>query len=510
MDPALQPKQYPLKKRQYSDSPGWDTTYFQGSECEFLREYTDNGLCPVLIGDVLCGSDLVHLGKQCSFRIIGKLGRGSYSTVWLGRETASDEFLALKILRLEYSTLDNAEMNILRQLGKLEVAFFHTHAPTQDKFLCLGLKPLGCTLRERFNSEVDAPGDIPSLFILVRTLFMKVLAFHQMGISHGGVLPEAFTDEALAKTFQFDQKSHVILKNVSNLDAPPPRPGNLPEYIILRYGTPLKTNTQDMSLVDIIDFGKGFLTPSKSNVLGTESYSAPELERSANTATAKSDLWSLGCVLAYIPTYEHLFDMKSDLAHYLAANHEAQLSYIKSRLSMSYLKDEPEYCHSFARLIHCLVRPDPNARDPEAAKRILESLETWSPTHSRKWDLFASLSTNPTAKPNRKDPIIGPSASKQQISQIVRQPNYVKYDELTAKPATPGVTFRTWMWPTSTMLTVSAKSSGLKELIIICINGAASSGLWMFVHSEFRKVRAHTLLRNKDAPVPGAYRKRGV
>ncbi|OJD22213.1 hypothetical protein ACJ73_06440, partial [Blastomyces percursus] len=141
----------------------------------------------------------------------------------------------------------------------------------------------------------------------LRTILMKVLAFHQKGISHGdispdnislGLHPKAFTDYF----FKFDQKSDVILRNVSDLDTPPPRPGNLPEYIILRHGTPLKTNAQDMSLVNVIDFGKvleqRFDTPSKSNVLGTENYSAPELERSgANTATAKSDLWSLGCAV---------------------------------------------------------------------------------------------------------------------------------------------------------------------------------------------------------------------
>ncbi|KKZ63268.1 hypothetical protein EMCG_02388 [[Emmonsia] crescens] len=389
MDPTLQPKQYPVKKHQASNSPGWGTTLFQGSECEFLHEYTDNGLCPVLIDDLLSGSDLVHKGKPCSFRIIGKLGRGSYSTVWLGREIYSGEYLALKILRLEYSTLDNSEMSILRKLGKLEVAFFHTHVPTQDQFLCLGLNPLGCTLRERFNAEVDAPGDIPSLTIIVRTILMKVLAFHQKGICHGDISPnnislgvhsEAFINEALVKTFEFDQKSDVILWNVSDLDTPPPRPGNLPEYIILRYGTPLKTNAQDMSLVDIIDFGKGFDTPSKSNVLGTENYYAPELERSgANTATVKSDLWSLGCVFAYVPTYQHLFDRKNDLTYYLTASQEAQISFIESQLSMSYLKDEPEYCHSFAQLIHSLVQVDPKERDPEDAKRILKNLEAWTP-----------------------------------------------------------------------------------------------------------------------------------
>lgn len=61
----------------------------------------------------------------------------------------------------------------------------------------------------------------------------------------------------MSETFENDQKREVVLRNVPDLDTLPPRPDNLPEYVILRYGTPLKTNAKDMSLVDIIDFGKG-------------------------------------------------------------------------------------------------------------------------------------------------------------------------------------------------------------------------------------------------------------
>lgn len=80
-----QRKQYPVL-RQGSEPPGWDARILQGSNCEFLHEYTGSGLCPIVIDDVLRGSDLVHKGKLSSFRIIGKLGWGSYSTVWLGRD----------------------------------------------------------------------------------------------------------------------------------------------------------------------------------------------------------------------------------------------------------------------------------------------------------------------------------------------------------------------------------------------------------------------------------------
>lgn len=77
-------------------------------------------------------------------------------------------------------------MKILQKLEKLETAFFHTHIPTQDQFLCLGLRPLGCTLRERVNADTLAPYDLPSLTILAKTLLMKVLDFHEKQICHGG------------------------------------------------------------------------------------------------------------------------------------------------------------------------------------------------------------------------------------------------------------------------------------------------------------------------------------
>jgi hypothetical protein len=48
---------------------------------ELLKEYEDGGLCPIIIDDELGGNDLYDLKKKCLFRIVGKLGRGAYSTV---------------------------------------------------------------------------------------------------------------------------------------------------------------------------------------------------------------------------------------------------------------------------------------------------------------------------------------------------------------------------------------------------------------------------------------------
>lgn len=96
------------------------------------------------------------------------------------------DFVAIKVLKQEHSTPDNSEMRILRRLGKLRVAFFHTHKPTQNKFLCFGLTPMGSSLRDREDAEIYAPQDLASAVTLAKTLVGKVADLHRQGICHGG------------------------------------------------------------------------------------------------------------------------------------------------------------------------------------------------------------------------------------------------------------------------------------------------------------------------------------
>lgn len=49
-------------------------------------EKLNNSLCPVVIDDVLNGLDIIHDDKPHAFKLLGKLGRVPYSTVWLRRE----------------------------------------------------------------------------------------------------------------------------------------------------------------------------------------------------------------------------------------------------------------------------------------------------------------------------------------------------------------------------------------------------------------------------------------
>lgn len=79
--------QYPVKRSRLDPGSGWFPKGGSGINCESLSAYEDGGLCPIVHKDILSGPDLLQQQRTtCSFKIVGKLGHGSYSTVWLGRD----------------------------------------------------------------------------------------------------------------------------------------------------------------------------------------------------------------------------------------------------------------------------------------------------------------------------------------------------------------------------------------------------------------------------------------
>lgn len=79
--------QYPVKCFPAEPGSGWYPQLPDGMDCESLFAYEHGGLCPIIHDDILSGIDLLQQEQvSCSFQIIGKLGRGSYSTVWLGKD----------------------------------------------------------------------------------------------------------------------------------------------------------------------------------------------------------------------------------------------------------------------------------------------------------------------------------------------------------------------------------------------------------------------------------------
>ncbi|GLA15446.1 hypothetical protein AnigIFM62618_001986 [Aspergillus niger] len=166
--------------------------------CEWVEDYHPGGYHPVVLGDVF---------NNGQYKVIRKLGEGSYSTVWLACDLRNGGYVALKILvaQLPEST---AELHILRHItgtAPTEAAKhvtrllgeFEHHGPN-GVHKCLVFEPMGPSV----NSMVEElPQFKPRMFgmkvryplwmakgILKQSL--DALTFlHRNGIAHGDFQP---------------------------------------------------------------------------------------------------------------------------------------------------------------------------------------------------------------------------------------------------------------------------------------------------------------------------------
>ncbi|GBF63658.1 serine/threonine-protein kinase [Trichophyton mentagrophytes] len=388
-------QEYPIGDAD-AGKPRWVQEYCDGELCEGIREYSygQSGLCPVLIGDILGGKNMQD-GKNCSFEVIGKLGHGSYSTVWLVKNKETGVYHALKILRSEHSSADNIELKILKDTNALQFSFFYTHVPMNRRHLCLVMQPSGSTLAQRSWASdeyevLGCPWDVASISMFTEALLVKVFSFHELGIYHGdlspgnvtlGVSEDAFTPEAMQKTFGRDLRGKVFLAHSPRSEPQPPIPPCLPAYIT-RHEHPLASDGWDFSLLEIIDFGQGGYESRKTKLMGTPYYIPPEHNIPRALASIQADLWSLGCVLFYGLMHDHLFWVGGSLEEYLAANNEEQVSIIDGRL-----KDHPvfqkhiRYRQITSKLLQSLIRADPRKRDKRRANELLDKLIDYANEH---------------------------------------------------------------------------------------------------------------------------------
>ncbi|KAJ7207555.1 putative srpk, partial [Mycena pura] len=141
--------------------------------------YTHGGLCPIRLG--------CTLGSPPRYHVLTKLGRGSFSTVWMAHDRVRHQNVALKIV-VARSLRTSQEREILQRLSKAPRAnvvqlldfFEHTSPNGIHQVLVMDLvRPLRYT-RSEFRP------------IFVRTVLRQIFEglefIHSCGIAHGGTL----------------------------------------------------------------------------------------------------------------------------------------------------------------------------------------------------------------------------------------------------------------------------------------------------------------------------------
>ena len=156
-------------------------------EVENLEDYCSGGFHPIKLGDEYC---------QGRYRIVHKLGYGSYSTVWLARDSAADRYVSLKVVAANASegssealVLNSIRQNNLQHPGRRFVSSllddFLVSGPNGNHrcFISEALSPTVLDVKESFNCDL-LPLDIARRITV--QLALGLANIHSCGIVHGG------------------------------------------------------------------------------------------------------------------------------------------------------------------------------------------------------------------------------------------------------------------------------------------------------------------------------------
>jgi hypothetical protein len=277
-----------------------------------------------------------ELGRLGTYRVLEALGSGGMGTVFKAEDPHLRRFVALKVMKPALAADEKARELVLRE-ARAAAALEHDHVIPihqvgEERGLPFLTMPLlkGETLRDRLKRAGRPPLD--EVLRIGREVAEGLAAAHRHGMTHRDIKP-----------------ANIWLETREG------KPGGpSPGY---------RVRLLDFGLARLAGDGP-HLTPSGA-VLGTPAYMAPEQVRSARAADARSDLFSLGCVLYQLCTGRRPFDGPTALAvlravtrHQPPAPREvhADLPPALSDLVMKLLAKEPSRrCQSAGEVVEALT-----------------------------------------------------------------------------------------------------------------------------------------------------------
>ncbi|CAF0785562.1 unnamed protein product [Adineta ricciae] len=255
------------------------------------------------------------------FKFVKELNNGSYSTVYLGIEIATDRKLAIKAVK----------KSLIKRLNKVQEVFREKAILTQLDD-CAYTISLYCTFQTEEN-----------LYFGLTYCSNSDLLQHITEADHFDLETVRFYSAELVEALEQLHIRHVIHRDLK------------PENILL---------TDNMH-IQLADFGSAVLietnepaqtgeqkekksTERRNSFVGTPQFVAPEILQHGLIHIG-SDFWSLGCVIYQMVTGEHLF----------RGHHEYDIMNAVVRVAYKLPDNFPEIVED---LIRKLVRLDPHER----------------------------------------------------------------------------------------------------------------------------------------------------
>ncbi|KAI2707809.1 hypothetical protein CBS147354_9433 [Penicillium roqueforti] len=272
--------------------------------CEWVEDYRPGGYHPVVLGDVF--------NRQ--YKVIRKLGEGSYSTVWLARDLENSGYVALKILVSEISG-STTELRILRHI--IEVVLvegtryitrllgeFEYRGPN-GVYKCLVFEPMGPSVNTMVEElpqfkprrrEMKIRYPLQMVKSILKQSLQALVFLYENGIAHGDFQPGNIlftlndidsTPEDLLRQEE-DVQSRSISPPVQRLDVP-----------FTCYAEGFKVKLSDMG-------GVYFFTDPLVKPVTPLGLRAPEFILTGAVDNTV-DIWSFGCLVFELITGQPLF-----------------------------------------------------------------------------------------------------------------------------------------------------------------------------------------------------------
>ncbi|KAJ7207197.1 kinase-like domain-containing protein [Mycena pura] len=319
---------------------------------ETISAYTSGGLCPIQLG--------CELGSPPRYRIIGKLGYGAYSTVWLAHDHVNKRNVALKIVEAKSSSIKESSMLQRFKVRDTEAprviqlldAFEHTSPNGTHQVLVmepvLPIDLFGCSeFRPRITREV------------LRQTVAAVALIHSRGIAHYDMLDVHISEDIHAGNFGMavPEVEPLSVVDIWNHTGRPEVLATLhtsnklesfPSYLCTKMdlgGLLLSIApefTQRPLSMRILDLGNAYVVGEcPPRAITPIIYAAPEVAFGAlnNDLDApwdqRSDIWSLAICIHALACYSYIFALRHrvlyNMMYYCGEVPDAWREYVRAK-----------------------------------------------------------------------------------------------------------------------------------------------------------------------------------
>ncbi|KAB8207160.1 kinase-like domain-containing protein [Aspergillus parasiticus] len=274
---------------------------------ERMEYYEPGGYHPVKIGDCF----------HNRYRVMYKLGYGTYSTIWLARDDTSNTNVAVKVCRANSSP---REIDILEQLSNPKPSSDTGRAiipSILDKFniqgpngthICLVTRPARMSVSDAKTESWIGLFQLEVARAIAAQLVIAVQYIHSQGLVHGDLhrgnilfLPSRGFNELATETI-YKEYGEPEFEPVNRLDGQKLPPTGVSEYgvIPIWLGEASENISLPESRILLSDFGEAF-SPAQEEKFGSDTFlliRPPEARfEPTKSLNFSSDIWSIACTI---------------------------------------------------------------------------------------------------------------------------------------------------------------------------------------------------------------------